>query len=228
MGAPTSSPVALLLAAGASTRLPPDKLALDLGGRSMVERALASLTGSPRVGDVVVVLPPGGKARAAHLASVRVHLVENPDPGPGMIRSIRVGLSSGWAKERPFLLLPADVPYVPSSVVTQVVVALLTRDAQVVVPCYRGMGGHPGAFAAALADDFFRHGDREGAREVLLRHREKTLRLNVPEPDICFDVDTPEDLAAALDPGARWARVEAMLESRAAARGGARGTPPTP
>lgn len=229
MGAPTASPVALLLAAGASTRLPPDKLALDLGGASMLERALASLTGSPRVGDVVVVLPPGGKARFARLASVRVHLVENPDPGPGMIGSIRVGLASGWAKQRPFLLLPADVPFVPSPVVTQVVVALLTRDADIVLPCYRGMGGHPGAFAASLADEFFRHGEREGAREVLLRHRDRTLRLSVPEPDVCFDVDAPEDLAAALDPGARWARVEALLEARASSgRNAGRGPTPRP
>ena len=85
------------------------------------------------------------------------------------------------------------------------------------LPAYRGLGGHPGMYAASLREDFFLHGDASGAREVLMRHRGETVRLNLPDPDVCFDVDTPEDLAIAGDPGARWARVERMVEER---RGG--------
>jgi molybdenum cofactor cytidylyltransferase len=210
----TSAPVAILLAAGESKRLPPDKLLVDLDGMPMIERTLKSLRSSPRVTDVLLVVPPGGKERYSWLKAVDVHLVENPDPGKGMISSIRVGLGSTWAKQRPFLLMPADVPFVPPAVVTRVVVDLLTRNAKIVLPAYKGLGGHPGAYAASLADDFFRHGDKEGAREVLLRHRSETLRINLPEPDICFDVDTPEDLRMALDAGARWARVDAQAEQR--------------
>lgn len=214
MAAPTANPVVLLLAAGSSSRLPPDKLVADVAGMPMIERTLKAVRGSDRVGDVVVVLPPGGKERYAWLRSVSTHLLENPDPSRGMISSIRVGLESAWAKERPFLLLPADVPFVPPAVVTRVVVELFARRCKIVIPAYRGLGGHPGAYAAELRDEFFRHGDRDGAREVLLRHRADTVRVNVPEPDVCFDVDTPADLAAAADPQARWARVEAALEEK--------------
>lgn len=220
MPSSTSAPVAILLAAGDSSRLPPDKLLVDVGGMTMLERTLRSLRSSPRVSDVILVLPSGGKASYGWLKGVDVHLIENPDTSKGMIASIRVGLSSGWAQERPFLLMPADVPFVPPSVITRVIVDLLTRDAQIVVPAYRGLGGHPTAFQAALADDFFRHGDRDGAREVLARHRDTTLRLNLPEPDICFDIDTPADLSIALDPQARWARVEAQVEERQRLRRG--------
>lgn len=220
MAASTSAPVAILLAAGDSSRLPPDKLLVDVGGRPMIERTLASLRASPRISDVIVVVAPGGKQRYGWLKAVDVHLVENPEPAKGMITSIRAGLSSTWAKQRPFLLLPADVPFVPPSVITRVVVDLLTRDVRIVVPAYRGLGGHPGAFHASLADDFFRHGDRDGAREVLSRHREATLRINLPEPDICFDIDTPDDLRVCLDPQARWARVEAQVEERQRQRRG--------
>ena len=215
MAAPTAHPVVLLLAAGSSTRLPPDKLAVDVGGMPMIERTLKAVRGSDRVSDVVVVLPPGGKEAYAWLKSVSTHLLENPDPSRGMISSIRVGLESAWAKERPFLLLPADVPFVPASVVTRVSVDLFARRAKVVIPTYRGLGGHPTAFAADVRDAFFRHGDRDGAREILRRYRDETVRVSVPEPDVCFDVDTPEDLAAAMDPGARWARVEAQVEAKA-------------
>ena len=34
------------------------------------------------------------------------------------------------------------------------------------------------------------------------------------DPDVCFDIDTPEDLEIALDPGARWARVDEKVEAK--------------
>ena len=83
---------------------------------------------------------------------------------------------------------------------------------------YQGLGGHPGAYAARMRGEFFLHGDTAGAREVIQRHRQKTVRLNVPDPDVCFDVDTPEDLRIALDPGARWARVQREADERRAPR----------
>ena len=77
-----------------------------------------------------------------------------------------------------------------------------------------GLGGHPGLYAKELSRDFHLRGDTNGAREILFRHRQDTVRLNVPEPDICFDIDRPEDLEHALDPGARWARVEELVEEK--------------
>jgi molybdenum cofactor cytidylyltransferase len=216
MAAQTAAPVVIVLAAGASARLPPDKLVMDVGGMPMIDRTLKSLRASERVTEVVLVLPPGGKERYSWLRSVNTHLLENPDPARGMISSIRVALASAWAKERPFLVLPADVPFVPASAVTRVVVELFARRCKIVVPAYRGLGGHPGAFSADLHDDFFRHGDRDGTREILMRHRADTVRVNLPDPDICFDVDTPEDLAIAHDAGKRWARVEALADEKKA------------
>ncbi|MFM8979966.1 MAG: NTP transferase domain-containing protein [Planctomycetia bacterium] len=200
--------VGVLLAAGASTRLPPDKLALPLGGRTVLEGALATLAGAPGVADVVVVLPPGGAARWARLAAAHVHLVENPQPAAGMIGSIRVGLSHPAAQGRDFLLLPADTPCVPAALAGSLLARLRAGGHAAVLPTYAGQGGHPGAFAAALAADFQRLGAREGAREVLALHRARVLRLPVDEPAVAFDLDTPEDLPAAGDPALRRQRVE--------------------
>lgn len=201
--------VGVLLAAGASTRLPPDKLALPLGGRTVLEASLATLAQAPGVGDVVVVLPPGGAARWARLAGPHVHLVENAGPAAGMIGSIRVGLAHPVARGRDFLLLPADTPCVPPALAGQLLAQLRAGAHAAVLPTYAGHGGHPGAFAAALAGDFQRLGARAGAREVLDLHRARTLRLPVQDPAVAFDLDTPEDLAAAGDPLQRRARVEA-------------------
>ena len=58
------------------------------------------------------------------------------------------------------------------------------------------------------------HGDAAGAREIIDRHRSTCLRVGVTDPDVCFDIDTLEDLDIALDASARWAHVEQLVEAR--------------
>jgi molybdenum cofactor cytidylyltransferase len=207
-------PVAILLAAGAGSRLGEDKLFLDLGGRQMIERSLRPLRKTTSVSDVLIVVPAGRSAEFEHLRSPHRHIIENPDPARGMISSIRVGLESGWAQERDFLIHPADVPFVKSAVVEHLVRTMRVRDCKIVLPAYRGLGGHPGLFDHAVAQDFFLHGDQAGAREILFRYKQQTVRMAVADPDVCFDVDTPEDYDMAMDASARWARVEKQVEER--------------
>ena len=218
MAAPAGAPVALVLAAGRSERLGADKLLQVVDGKSLIERTLSTFTQSKKVHDVVLVVAPGQGPKLEWLKSLRVHLVENPNPERGMISSIRAALSSAWALERAFLIHPGDVPFVKPEVVDRVVAEFSVRGAEIVLPAYRGLGGHPGMYAASLRPEFFARGDTQGTREVLARHRERTVRLAVHDPDVCFDVDTPEDLRAAADPSARWARVERDVEERKRAR----------
>ncbi len=209
-----SDPVAIVLAAGSSERMGQDKLLTLLGKKRIIEHTLRTYRKAERVQDTILVVPPDKTATYAPLRSPHLHIVENPDPTRGMISSIRAGLDCNWAQERNFLITPGDVPFVPPEVVDQIVTAFVTRDCLIVIPTYKGLGGHPGVFSQELRDEFFRHGDTNGTREILFRHRTETVRLHVPEPDVCFDIDTPEHLAMAADPGARWARVTEMVEAK--------------
>jgi molybdenum cofactor cytidylyltransferase len=210
----SGAPVAIVLAAGESRRLGRDKLFAPLDGQAMVERVVHAMTRAEKVRDVVLVVPPDRTADFSWLASAAVHVVECPDPSKGMIASIRTGLASPWGQGRDFLLCPADVPFVKPAIVDRVIAEFLARPVKVVVPAYKGLGGHPGLFAASLREEFFLRGDAQGAREILLRHRDDTARISVFDPDVCFDVDTEEDLAIAPDPSARWARVERDVEDK--------------
>ncbi len=213
-------PIAIVLAAGESRRFGRPKLFEPVDGIALVERVVETHRRSHRVHDVLIVHPPGRAEDFSWLRSTHVHLVENQSPEGGMITSIRVGLRSTWAQGRDFLLHPGDVPFVPPEIVDRLVAAFLARSCAIAYPTYKGLGGHPGLYAARLADDFYLHGDVQGAREVLLRHTKETARIAVHEPDVCFDVDTPADLAIAGDPGARWAKVEAKVEAKRAGRAG--------
>ena len=218
MSVSVGAPSVIILAAGGSSRFGRDKLLLDLGGTPMLQRTVATYTKATKVGDVLVVLGPGQKGAWGWLASLKLHLVENPDPARGMISSIRTALDSSWVKGKDFLVTPADVPFVKPELVDKLVVDFRTRGKEILLPVYKGLGGHPGIFSSSLQRDFFLHGDLQGTREILLRHRDKTLRIAVPDPDVCFDVDTEADARIAMDAGARWARVDAEAEARAQQR----------
>ncbi len=209
-----SDPVAIVLAAGDSRRMGQDKLLTMLGKKRVIEHTLRTYRKAQRVQDIILVIPPGAESTYEPLRSPTLHLVENPDPTRGMISSIRVGLDCGWAQERNFLLTPGDVPFVSSEIVDQIVTEFVTRRCKVVLPTYKGLGGHPGLFSSDLREDFFLRGDTNGTREILFRHQRETVRLHVHEPDVCFDIDTAEHLAMASDPGARWARVMDMVEEK--------------
>ena len=221
MTADTADPVVLLLAAGRGSRLGEDKPLMHVGGVPMVQRTLSVYRKARRVRDIVLVVPPGRAEEFAPWRRVDVHVVENPEPDRGMISSIRTALSSAWALERHFLIAPVDVPFVKPALVDQLVMTFVARDCKIVLPVYRGLGGHPGLFHASLRDEFFLHGDTAGTREILLRHQTATVRLSVPDPDIGFDVDTPDDLAIAMDGGARWARVDEEADAKRQQRFGA-------
>ena len=209
-----AGPSVIVLAAGSSKRLGRDKMLIDIGGMPMLQRTVNCYTRAPKVGDVLVVVGPGQKSTWAWLASLRVHIHENPDPSKGMISTIRAGLESPWVKGKDFLIAPGDVPFVPSEVVDKLIVDFRVRNPEILIPTYKGLGGHPGIFSGRLRDEFFLHGDTSGAKEVILRHRAKTSRLAVHDSDVCFDIDTEEDVKIAMDTGARWARVEADAEAK--------------
>jgi len=211
-------PSVIVLAAGSSTRLGRDKLLTDLGGVPMLQRTVNCYTKASKVGDVLVVVSPGQKASWGWLSSLRVHVHENPDPSKGMISSIREGLGSPWVRGKDFLIAPADVPFVPPEVIDKLIVDFRTRAPDILIPTYKGLGGHPGIFSAKLRDEFFLHGDTSGTKEILLRHRAKTTHIAVFDSDVCFDVDTEDDVRIAMDTGARWARVEAEAEAKAIQR----------
>lgn len=218
MPAGTAKPIVLMLAAGAGSRLGADKPLLDLGGKPMVERTLAAYREAKRVDDIVLVVPPGRAPAFGLWRGPHVHVIENPTPEKGMISSIRAGLTSVWSQERHFLIAPVDVPFVKSELVDKMVGEFLVRACKIMLPAYRGLGGHPGIFHQSLQNEFFLHGDEAGTREILLRHRQSTVRLHVPDCDVCFDIDTPEDYEMAMDPGARWARVDEEADMKRKSR----------
>jgi molybdenum cofactor cytidylyltransferase len=74
----------------------------------------------------------------------------------------------------------------------EAVARTLDGGASIVVPFYQGQRGHPVGFGSEHRDALIGLDGDTGARALLSTHQ--VARLDVDDPGILRDVDTPEDL----------------------------------
>jgi len=196
---------AIIPAAGGSRRMGRSKLRLawpgptvsdgPSEGETILESLLRAWSRS-RVERIVVVgrADDGwmrGTARRMGAAFVA------PDaPPPEMKDSILAGVRFLESAERPeerdaWLVAPADMPRLPSSVIDRLIAAYAARGASVVQPSIEGRRGHPVLLAWRLAADLDQLPPGEGLSSLIRRHAVHELPCD--DPAILDDVDTPED-----------------------------------
>ncbi len=189
--------VAIVLAAGGSSRMGTPKMLARLDGRPLVcgatETALVS-----RVDDVIVVVGANAAEVRGVLEGTPARFVDNPDWSTGLAGSIRCGVETAREADAVLLIL-ADQPALTPGILDALVEAHRAGRTQAACQYEDGTIGPPAllgrAHFAALQS---LEGD-QGAR-ALLRAGNPVL---VPFPGGTLDVDTPEDLARAREAGGR-------------------------
>jgi molybdenum cofactor cytidylyltransferase len=186
-------PAAVVLAAGASTRMGRPKLALPVRGVPMLRRVVEAAAAS-RCTEVVVVL--GGAHAAVYrplLDGLPVRVAENPDPAEGMGSSIRAGVAAVSPEASGVVILLADQPLVTATLIDRLVETAVSGGHRIVASAYRGIVGPPAYFDRALFLELLTlEGDR-GARSVIERYPRQGVAVPLPD-EAAVDVDLPDDL----------------------------------
>jgi molybdenum cofactor cytidylyltransferase len=187
--------VAVMPAAGQSTRFGTMKLVADVDGVPLIERSLASLLDAG-VAHVVVVSRDGAAFDGVPaLADRRVRTIENPDPARGMFSSIQAGLAVAGGDV--VLVLPADMPFVSAKTVAAVAArAVATRS--LVVPVCQGRRGHPIAIPRPLCDTLLTLEPTTTLKDGLAALSPPLVLLDVTDAGVLRDVDVPDDVGETL------------------------------
>ena len=182
---------AVVLAAGRGERIggPKATLSVDASGRTFAAAILATLRAAG-VEAVRVVVAPGQRLEGAGL-------VENPDPARGMLSSVQCGLRALPPGAEAVLVWPVDHPLVRTETVIAMIERFRSGRAPLIVPSHRGRRGHPALFAAETIPELFTARPEEGARAVVHAHADR-VELEVDDPGVVTDIDTPEDHARAM------------------------------
>lgn len=195
---PTPTIAAVLLAAGASTRMGQPKQLLPYQGRSLLRRA-AETALAAGCQPVIIVTGALHQELGADVAGLPVRLVHNAvwEAGPGTSIGVGVKAVEDYAPEAAaVLVLLSDQPLITAAHLR----ALLAGWQQSGLPVatgYAGTVGVPAVFGLPLWPQLLALPAAAGAKPLLQRLGDE-LGV-VPFPAAATDVDTPEQYQQLLD-----------------------------
>jgi CTP:molybdopterin cytidylyltransferase MocA/predicted hydrolase (HD superfamily) len=213
----------LVLAAGRSTRFHPNHKALPAPwGPGLMGRAFETFSLLGLTQPLVVV---GHRALEVRAEALKLggRTVENINYDLGMFSSVKAGFDN-LDPGQGVLVFPVDASFVSAAAVLSVIASWLENGRQApqtaVIPAYgqklghppligrellpkimgfKGPGGLRGALANLAGDPNLAQSIASGLSRQGLNNAERAIKIvNLPDPMLLSDVDTPEDLKAAL------------------------------
>jgi molybdenum cofactor cytidylyltransferase len=187
---------AVLLAAGESRRMGYPKPLLKRGALTFIEiLAAAMLQSAARL--IVVVGARASAVRDAIPADPRIIVVENPDYLRGQLSSIKAALPHVDPEAGGVLIHLADHPMVRADTFAAVIDGYRRLGRPIAIARYQGRRGHPVLFARGLISELAAAPENQGARVVVAADPARVAYVDVDDPGVLTDLDTPEDLERA-------------------------------
>jgi molybdenum cofactor cytidylyltransferase len=195
--------IGIVLAGGASSRMGRTKALLPIGSTTFVARVVSTLqqAGCTRV---VVVAGAAFEAICADVErrALGVAVVENRAPARGQLSSLQVALRHVGDDVEAAVVALCDHPLVGIDTVRRLIEAWRTSDADVVRPVTGSRHGHPVVFARRVFARLLAADVDAGARVVVRAPDIVRLDVEVDDPGVFVNVDTPDDFARLDDPPA--------------------------
>lgn len=187
----------IILAAGASKRLGTPKQQLPFQNKSLLQNVVHTA----RQSDIptVVVLGAFATQIREQLVSEKVHTVVNPNWPAGMGGSIHTGLQH-LLRIAPqvsnALLLLCDQPFITTTLLEEMFTLKSTSGKAIVACTYGDATGTPALFGKSFFPQLLALNGQEGAKKILLQHREQVATVDFPQGAV--DIDTSGDYEQLL------------------------------
>ena len=192
----SSACAAIILAAGASTRLGQPKQLLKLNGETLLHRT-ARLAAEAGCNPVFVVFGFESPRMQQELSDLTAKQILNPDWASGMGSSLRSGIEAVM-NETPVpqktLVLLCDQPRLSAETLSSLFKTSAESKSLITASSYAGRTGVPAIFDQQLYCDLLQLEGDQGARSIIQSHINQTLVVEFLGGIV--DIDTPEDLAA--------------------------------
>ena len=183
----------VLLAAGEARRFGGDKLCVALRGAARVPIGVAAYRTLARaIAESIVVVRPDDVVLRALFEREGAHIVVAPDASEGLSRSLAAGVSSIDPASGVVVAL-ADMPWIEATTIAAVARSI-AKGASIAAPRFRGQRGHPVGFGPGHRAALLGVRGDEGARTILAAHAGSLTLIDVNDPGVLRDIDTPDDM----------------------------------
>lgn len=186
--------VAIILAAGASTRMGFTKQLLNIDGTSLIRNAVIQGLES-NCCKVFVVLGYDAELVSDDVDDLDIRIVMNDNWRDGIASSICTGINALMMHEPDIdacLIMLADQPLIRPELLNNLI-SQMSEATQLVASKYDGTFGVPALFGRKYFDELKTLTGDTGAKNILMRHQDEIVFIL--NPDAMYDLDTPDDLS---------------------------------
>ena len=186
---------AVVLAGGASKRMGHrNKLLADFNGAPLVYRVVETALRSDAAEVIVVTGHEADLLRQA-LSGLAVRFIHNPSYPEGLSTSLRAGIGVVSSNNTGAVVLLGDMPELTAATVNALIARFnADHDKTICQPVFDGRPGNPVLWPRAFFSDILDIWGDIGARQLLERYAAQVSSVEVDDPGIHFDIDTPRDL----------------------------------
>lgn len=183
---------AIVLAAGESKRMGRAKLLLPFLKKTIIEILLERILAS-RVNQILIVLGSNKEKIERKIKNFSLKKVFNADYSKGMLSSIQCGFRELPEEVEAALIVLGDQPAVKSSIINKIIEAYQKSKKGIVIPVCKGKRGHPVLIETKYKKEVESLGEGMTLRDLIHRHPEDILEVEVSTSSILRDIDNIED-----------------------------------
>lgn len=184
---------AIILAAGASSRMGKPKQLLKVDGQCMLDHSILAAV-SAGIDSPIVVLGANAKLIESHATQLsRCIVVKNDNFHMGLSTSLIHGIQAAPLLSKAYIFILADQPLVRSNLLLEMMEEFEKTKADVLYPQFQGQRGNPVIVTSRLHDRLLLAKGDSGAKYLFADNSLKIVPYPVTTSAVITDVDTPED-----------------------------------
>jgi molybdenum cofactor cytidylyltransferase len=182
----------VILSAGRSQRMGRPKALLEYGGATFLER-IVGLASAAHLEPIKIVVSGHGDRIEQRHPQFAAMLINNDRPELGQLHSLHLALRSLPDECDGAMVFLIDHPAVKDTTLTEMITTFARGPAQIIIPICKGRRGHPVIFRRSVFADLFSAPLETGARHVVRARPKDVALVEVGDPGIYRDIDTPAD-----------------------------------
>ena len=187
----------ILLAAGQSKRLKNEnKLIKIFKNKPLIHHALISAKNS-KISKIIIVLGCQYKdVKKKIKKNKKITLVHNKNYKDGISSSIKAGLNKISKKDKGFIILQSDMPFVKTTDINKIYNSIIRKKYLVHALKYKNRIGNPIGFDISILNKFKKIKGNIGAKYMVKRLKNSTNFIKVSSEKVFKDFDNASDFRA--------------------------------
>ena len=189
---------AIVLAAGASTRMGKQKLLMPFKGKTIIETVIRNI--EPVLNDnILVVLGSHRREIKKQIGNLPVKFCINENYLDGMLSSVICGFMNLPETIKAVLIFLGDQPQIPASATEKVILAWKQTGKGIIIPVADGRRGHPVLIEMKYKSEILKLDPEKGLRDLMIKFKDDVYEAEYNFPEILRDIDTPEDYSFEIN-----------------------------